>query len=321
MAVYTEICRDELVEFCAVYDLGEVLSYTGIAEGIENSNYLLTLTSGPYILTLYEKRVQPENLPFFLNLMSHLVEAGVSCPRPIATRDGAVLRELAGRPCALITFLDGISPKRLGLCHCGELGRALAEFHLAGANFDLSRPNNLSVGAWRGLLKSCGPSVNDLHPGFYGLLENEISILECGWPMALPSGIIHGDLFPDNVLFQGEHLTGIIDFYFACKDSYTFDLAVSLNAWCFESDNSFNIAKAQVLLENYSAVRGISQTEIDALPVLARGVALRFLLTRLYDWAHPPKNALVVLKGPMEYWGKFEFYKAVSNPRDYGWYL
>ncbi len=321
MAVYTKICGDELVKFCAAYDLGEVLSYTGIAEGIENSNYLLTLTSGPYILTLYEKRVKPSDLPFFLDLMNHLVKAGVSCPRPIATRGGAVLRELAGRPCALISFLDGVSPKYPMPYHCGKLGRVLAEFHLAGANFNLSRPNNLSVNSWRKLLKSCGTSVNSLRPSFYQLLENEISILEQEWPVDLPSGIIHGDLFPDNVFFHGEHLTGIIDFYFSCNDSYAFDLAVCLNAWCFERNNRFNITKAQILLDNYSSVRKISQIEIEALPVLARGVALRFLLTRLYDWTHTPKNALVTLKDPMEYWSKFEFHKAASYPCSYGWHL
>jgi homoserine kinase type II len=321
MAVYTEIYGDELIAFCATYDLGEVLSYMGIAEGIENSNYLLTLTSGPYILTLYEKRIQSTDLPFFLNLMDHLVEAGVSCPRPIPARDGVVLRELAGRPCALISFLVGVSPKISRPYHCSELGRVLAELHLASATFQLSRLNNLSVSAWRGLRKNCGSLVNDLRPGFYDQLENEISILEQEWPMALPSGIIHGDLFPDNVLFQGKRITGIIDFYFACNNSYIFDLAVCLNAWCFEPDNSFDIIKAQVFLDNYLAVRGISQIEIDALPILARGASLRFLLTRLYDWTHPPKNALVVLKDPMEYWSKFEFHKAASSPSDYGWYL
>jgi homoserine kinase type II len=321
MAVYTKIYSDELITFCAAYDLGELVSYTGITEGIENSNYLLILTSGKYILTLYEKRVQPTDLPFFLNLMKYLAEAGVSCPRPIAARNGSVLSELAGRPCALISFLAGISPKHPTSQHCGELGRVMAELHLAGSNFDLSRPNNLSVGAWRGLLKKCGPLVNDLHTGFYDQLENEILILEQEWPMTLPSGVIHGDLFPDNVFFQDERLTGIIDFYFACKDSYIFDLAVCINSWCFELDNSFNITKAQALLDNYSAVRVISQIEIDALPILARGAAVRFLLTRLYDWIHPPKNALVVLKDPMEYWAKFEFHKAASSPRDYGWHL
>ena len=321
MAVYTEISPEELVAFCAAYDLGEVLSYTGITEGTENSNYLLTLTSGLYILTLYERRVQTNDLPFFLGLMNHLAEAGVPCPRPITARDGSALRKLAGRQCALISFLAGISPKHPRLYHCRELGRVLAEFHLAGANFDLSRPNNLSLGAWPGLLISCGHLVNDLRTGFYDQLENEISILEREWPIALPWGIIHGDLFPDNVFFHGEHLTGIFDFYFACQDSYIFDLAVSLNAWCFEPDNSFNITKAQVLLENYSSVRSISQLEIDALPVLARGAALRFLLTRLYDWTHTPKNALVVLKDPMEYWDTFKFHKSASGPHDYGWYL
>ena len=321
MAVYTEIGDDELIAYCAGYELGEVLSCKGIAEGVENSNYLLTLTSGLYILTLYEKRVKQVDLPFFLNLMNHVAQAGVPCPRPIADRDGTSLRELAGRPCALIRFLPGMSPKRPKPFHCGELGRVLAEFHLASSDFDMKRSNDLSVGAWRGLLESCGRLANDLSPGIYDQLETEIQILEREWPTELPSGVIHGDLFPDNVFFRGEYLSGIIDFYFACNDCYTFDLAVSLNAWCFEPDNSFNVTKAATLLNNYAEVRGVSQKEMDALPILARGAALRVLLIRLYNFTHTPKDALVVVKDPMEYWDKLQFHKTASSPRDYGWEL
>ncbi|NQV99158.1 MAG: homoserine kinase [Rhodospirillales bacterium] len=318
MAVYTEVDDDDLIAFCGQYDLGDVLACKGIAEGVENTNYLLTLSSGPYILTLYEKRVNPADLPFFLGLMEHLAAAGVPCPQPIAARDGIALRQLAGRPCVIISFLAGMSPKKPQALHCAELGRALAEFHLGTADFAGVRANSLSVGAWRGLLESCGQDANRLRPGFYDELANELTELEADWPTDLPSGVIHADLFPDNVFFRGRYLSGLIDFYFACNDSYAYDVGICLNAWCFEPDNSFNITKAQHLLSAYRQVRDFSEPELMALPVLARGAAMRFLLTRLYDWIHTPEQALVVRKDPMEYWDKLRFHKAVSSPGEYG---
>ncbi len=318
MAVYTEIDDVELDAFCAAYDLGDVLSCKGIAEGVENSNFLLTLSSGPYILTLYEKRVDPADLPFFLGLMEHLARIGIPCPRPVAARDGLALRNLAGRPCVLVTFLAGMSPRRPKAVHCGEIGRALAELHLAGGDFSMARPNSLSVGSWRELLGNCGERANDLRPGFFDDLEKEVLFLEQVWPSDLPDGIIHADLFPDNVFFRGPYLSGLIDFYFACNDSFAYDLAICLNAWCFEPDGSFNITKAQQLLAEYNRVREFSENEMRALPILARGAAMRFLLTRLYDWIHTPKDALVVVKDPMEYWNKLQFHKAVSGPAEYG---
>ncbi len=318
MAVYTEVDDDDLIEFCARYDLGEVLACKGIAEGVENSNYLLTLTTGPYILTLYEKRVDPADLPFFLGLMDHSAAAGVPCPRPIPADTGVVLQELAGRPCVLISFLPGMSPKRPKTFHCGEVGRALAEFHRANADFTGKRLNGLSVLNWRDLLNACGSDANQLRAGFSTDLAAELDQLELMWPNGLPSGVIHADLFPDNVFFRGRHLSGVIDFYFACNDSYAYDLAICLNAWCFESDNRFNLTKARQLLSEYGTVRTISEPEMLALPLLARGAAMRFLLTRLYDWLNTPEDALVVRKDPMEYWHKLRFHRAVSSPAEYG---
>lgn len=230
MAVYTEVDDQELIDFCAAYDLGDVLSCKGIAEGVENSNYLLTLSSGPYILTLYEKRVKRSELPFFLGLMDHMAELGVPCPRPLPARDGKVLRELAGRPCVIVTFLPGMWPRRPKAAHCGEVGRALAEFHVASADFKLQRRNALSIDAWRPLLEQCGDAANDLRPGFLAELEDEVAGLEKDWPDNLPGGVIHADLFPDNVFFRDNRLSGLIDFYFACNDAYAYDLAICLNA-------------------------------------------------------------------------------------------
>jgi len=318
MAVYTEVDDDDLIRYCAQYDLGEVLACKGIAEGVENTNYLLTLTTGPYILTLYEKRVKIDDLPFFLDLMTHSAAAGVPCPKPLRGRDGAALRELCGKPSVLISFLAGMSPSRPKTFHCAEVGRALGEFHLANADFEGVRENDLSVSSWRGLLDASGDRIDQLRPGLYQALGAELDGLELAWPSDLPCGIIHADLFPDNVFFRGQYLSGLIDFYFACTDSFAYDLAVCLNAWCFEPDGSFNIAKAQALLTSYAGVREFTQSEMASLPVLARGASMRFLLTRLYDWIHTPEDAWVVRKDPMEYWHKMKFHQAVSGPGDYG---
>lgn len=318
MAVYTEVDDDDLIAFCADYDLGDVLACKGIAEGIENSNYLLTLTSGSYILTLYEKRVQVADLPFFLGLMEHLVRVGVPCPKPIATQSGQVLRELSGRPCVLVSFLAGMSPKKPQAYHCKELGRALAEFHVGAADYPRTRDNDLSVSSWRPLLEKSGTGADSVRAGFYGEIETELADLEANWPNGLPSGVIHADLFPDNVFFRGPYLSGLIDFYFACNDSYAYDIAICLNAWCFEPDNSFNITKAHQILKTYSDVRPVSKAELDVLPLLARGAAMRFLLTRLYDWLNTPEGALVTRKDPMEYWDKLKFHKSVKSPAEYG---
>ncbi len=318
MAVYTEVTDAELTAFVAEYEIGEPLSCKGIAEGIENSNYLLAAEGGTYILTLYEKRVKRADLPFFLGLMEHLGARGVPCPTPLKGRDGKMLRTLCGRPAAIVTFLDGMWPRRVTPEHCARLGEAMARMHLAGLDFHLGRANALSVDGWRPLLDASAARAEEVRPGLAGDLEAELDDLESRWPAGLPSGVIHADLFPDNVFFRADHLSGIIDFYFACSDFFAYDLAICLNAWCFETDGSFNITKARRMLTAYRKVRDFSADELDALPLLARGSAMRFLLTRLYDWLNTPPGALVTPKDPLEYMKKLEFHRGVQGPGAYG---
>jgi len=295
-----------------------VLSCKGIAEGVENSNFLLTASTGPYILTLYEKRVRPDDLPFFLNLMDHLAVRGVPSPRPVAARDGNRLRRLSGRPAAIVSFLAGMWVRKPLPEHCTQVGQALAELHQAGADFEMVRKNDLSIGDWRPLLARSAARADDVRPGLLDELNREIESLEAVWPSDLETGVIHADLFPDNVFFRDGRLSGIIDFYFACTDMFAYDLAVCLNAWCFEADRSFNITKANRLLDGYRQVREIPAKEMASLPVLARGSALRFLLTRLFDWLNTPENAFVTPKDPLEYLEKLQFHRSVNGPEAYG---
>jgi homoserine kinase type II len=318
MAVYTDVPDDELRVFVGEYDIGEVVSCKGIAEGVENSNFLLRTDSGTFILTLYEKRVAPRDLPFFIGLMEHLASAGIACPTPVHGRDGIALRVLCGRPAAIVTFLDGMWPRRIKPFHCAALGGAMAALHRASTSFAMSRPNTLSLAGWRELFEACRGRADEVSPGLAAELAGEIDGLEAAWPRDLPSGVIHADLFPDNVFFRGEAVSGIIDFYFACTDFFAYDVAIGLNAWCFEADFSFNVTKARLLLSNYRAVRPISAAELAALPLLARGSALRFLLTRLYDWLNQPAGAMVRPKDPLEYLQKLRFHRSVGGPGDYG---
>jgi homoserine kinase type II len=318
MAVYTEVTDDDVAAFLREYELGEVVSMKGIAEGVENSNFLLSTTAGTYILTLYEKRVKRADLPFFLGLMEHLADRGIRCPTPIHGRDGRALRELCGRPAAIVTFLQGMWPKRVDVNHCRKLGRAVAEMHAAGRDFPLSRPNDLSVDGWRPLLESCGARADEVEPGLAEELNTELDVLEQAWPRDLPEGVIHADLFPDNVFFHKGEVSGFIDFYFACNDQLAYDLAVCLNAWCFEPSNEFNATKARALLQAYQEVRRFSEAELHALPTLARGAAMRFLLTRLFDWLNHPEGAYVAPKDPREYLRKLRFHREVRGPGAYG---
>jgi len=318
MAVYTEVSDVELEAFVAEYDIGEVLSFKGIAEGVENSNYVLHTERGPYILTLYEKRVAAADLPFFLGLMDHLAARGCPCPTPIHGRDGSALRTLAGRPAAIVSFLRGMWPKRIMPAHCAQLGSAMAGMHAAGSGFALSRANALSVRGWRTLFAACEARAHEVHGEFASAIPTELDYLERAWPTDLPIGVIHADLFPDNVFFLHDRLSGLIDFYFACNDFLAYDIGVCLNAWCFESDGSFNVTKATLLLARYQEVRPLNPAEVAALPLLARGAAMRFLLTRLYDWLNHPAGAMVRRKDPMEYWQKLRFHQAVKGPEAYG---
>ena len=319
MAVYTDVAADELAEFLGRYDIGELLSYKGIAEGVENSNFLLHARGGYFILTLYEKRVARDDLPFFLGLMTHLARHGISCPQPLKNRSGEALGTLAGRPAAIINFLEGVWPRKPNASHCAGVGEALARMHLAGGDFAMSRANALSVSGWRPLFDQAQSRADEVQPGLRDFIAAELDHLESGiWPKNLPQGVIHADLFPDNVFFLGEELSGIIDFTFACNDCLAYDVAICLNAWCFESDYSFNVTKARAFLNGYSRERELSDAEQHALPLLARGAALRFLLTRLVDCLNVPPGALVRPKDPLEYVRKLRFQQGVASIRDYG---
>lgn len=318
MAVYTDISDDELRAFVASYDVGEVVSSQGIAEGVENSNFAVRTTRGSFILTLYEKRVAERDLPFFLNLMEHLAARGVSCPTPLKTRGGETLRHLNGRPAAMVTFLEGLWPRRIAVRHCSQVGEALARLHQAGADFPMRRPNALSVAGWGTLLDATRAEADSVKPRLAAALDAEYQYLAANWPTALPVGVIHADLFPDNVFFLNDRLSGLIDFYFACTDALSYDLAVCLNAWCFEADGSLNVTKARALFQGYQAIRPLEARERAALPLLARGSALRFLATRLYDWLNHAPEAFVNPKDPLEYWAKLRFHQSVTDASAYG---
>lgn len=318
MAVYTDVSAEDLVEFLKAYELGPLLSFKGIAEGVENSNYLIETGSGRYILTLYEKRVKREDIPFFLGLMGHLADRGINCPLPVRAHDGEALRMLAGRPAAIVTFLEGVSYRRPSVQHCAALGGALAGLHEAAKGFSIHRANALSVSGWRPLAEAAGTRADDVAPGLAIAIANELADLETHWPRTLEKGIIHADLFPNNVLFVGDQLSGLIDFYFAAEDSFAYDLAICLNAWCFEPDFSFNLTKGRALISAYRAKRPMTRAEIEALPVLCRGAALRFLLTRLVDWLNVPAGALVRPLDPMEYFKKLRFHQGVQAASAYG---
>ncbi len=318
MAVYTDVSDEELQQFLAGYDIGALLAYKGIAEGVENSNFVLHTTAGFFILTLYEKRVAAGDLPFFLNLIEHLAARGLTCPQPVRGRGGEALGRLVNRPAAIFTFLDGMWIRRPNVAHCGAVGDALARLHLAGADFAMTRRNALSIEGWRSLFDAAGGRADTVQKGLSAAIGRELAWLEGEWPRDLPQGVIHADLFPDNVFFLGDRLSGLIDFYFACTDSLAYDVAICLNAWCFEPDRSYNITKGRALLNGYMRARKLNAREIAALPTLCRGAALRFLLTRLVDWLEVPPGALVRPRDPLEYYRKLRFHQADVSARDYG---
>ncbi|MEK9710593.1 MAG: homoserine kinase, partial [Alphaproteobacteria bacterium] len=273
MAVYTTVDDTALNRFLAAYDIGEVLSFAGIAEGVENSNYLLRTTKAHFILTLYEKRVDAGDLPFFIELMTHLSAAGMNCPLPVAARDGQILHELAGRPCALFSFLDGTFSRFPNRTKCHALGASLAELHVKAQGVSRHRANALGPASWTPLLRSIGSDANILADGMHQTITTRLEQILSDWPSDLPHGIIHADLFPNNVLFVGDKLTGLIDFYFACEDILAYDIGICLNSWCFEADGSFNMTKSRALIQGYESVRRLSVAEKQAIPVLAAGSA------------------------------------------------
>jgi homoserine kinase type II len=319
MAVYTEVTSSQLSAFLESYDIGNAVAFKGIAEGVENSNYLLDTESGRYILTLFEKRTNPEDLPYFMGVMDHLAVKGFPAPLPVKGKDGETLRELCGRPAVIISFLSGMSINRPSPKQCRSLGEGLAKFHQALSDYAGERTNNLSVDGWRNLYDGRAQSAENIASGLSAQLESDLDFLEKNWPQNLPKGVIHADLFTDNAFFIGDDLSGVIDFYFACNDALAYDIAVCLNAWCFEPDRGeYNLTKGRALLLGYQSIRPLADSEKEALPILAQGAAMRFCLTRLVDWDDTPKDALVRPKNPIEYVQKLAFHRNVKSYQDYG---
>ena len=319
MAVYTDVSDEELRAFVAGYDLGDVLSFKGIAEGVENSNFFVQTARSPFILTLYEKRVAESDLPFFLGLMEHLAERGITCPLPVRDTRGVALGRLAGRPAVLVTFLTGLALRRPAAAHCRQVGRALAQMHDAARDFGIRRPNALSLAGWGPLVERAGEDANRVASGLAERSRRTLAELTEAWPADLPGGVIHADLFTDNVFFARDELSGLIDFYFACDDALAYDLAICLNAWCFEPDGSYNATKGRAMIAGYQSVRALEPEEVAALPLLARGAAFRFMLTRLVDWLNVPPGALVKPKDPLEYDRKLAFHGRMTRAAEYGW--
>jgi homoserine kinase type II len=310
VAVYTDISDAELEAFLARYDLGTPISFKGIAEGVENSNFLLETDRGRYFLTIYERRVRAEDLPFFLGFMLHLAQHGFPSATPIADRGGTLLGEMRGKPAAIVSFLTGISVRRPSPDHCREAGRGLAWLHEAGAGFAGRRANDLGQAAWAGVFAPLKDEAEHLKPGLAATIEHDLAHLARAWPSGLPEGVVHADYFPDNVFFREGRFSAAFDFYFAARDALAYDIGVALNAWCFEPDGSFNVTAAAAFVAGYQSRRPLSQAERAALPVLAHGAALRFFLTRLADWRATPAGALVKPKDPMEYERKLAVHRA-----------
>ena len=321
MAVYTEIDSDTLAEFAAQYPLSQIDEFKGITAGVQNSNFLLTTADAKYILTIYESSangVAAADLPFFLGLMLHLSAQGLSCPVPLARKDGGLISTIKNKPAALVSFLKGRSVKTPHPEHCRALGAAMAQMHLAGDGFELTRPNNHGLGNWQALFERCHSRADEVSPDLTRAMERELTRLKENWPDNLPTGIIHADLFPDNVFFMQGDMSGLIDFYFACNDFYAYDLAIALNAWCFEADATFNVTKARALLSGYQNLRPLAPEEIDAVPILGAGAAMRFLTTRLFDWLNQVDGAQVEPKNPNDFLRRLRFHRSATRPADYG---
>jgi homoserine kinase type II len=301
----------------AQYEIGAPVRSEGIAEGVENTNYKLTTATGAYILTIFEKRVAEADLPFFIGVMERLAERGFQAPRPIAARDGGYLARAKGKPAAIVSFLDGVWPRKIELWHCAAVGEALARMHLALDGFDMDRPNALGLLGWETLIVPRMHEVEKLRPGLAALVTQDMMRVRAGWRNDLPRGVIHSDLFPDNALFAGGELTGVIDFYFACTDALAYDLAVCLNAWCFDGSR-YDFERGRAMIAGYRRVRQLSSSERASLPVLAYGAALRFFATRLADWTAAPEGATVTPKDPLEYADKLAFHREARGAAFYG---
>lgn len=309
MAVYTHLGAEELARLIAAYDVGDLVSAKGIAEGVSNSNWLVETTRGRFILTMYERRIDTAELPFFLGLLDHLSDHGCAVPRTIHDRDGAAFRTIEGKAVALIEFLPGVSPTRPTPAQARAVGAALASVHLAGLAFGQERINRLDPAfSCNALEQTDQTALGSIDPAMPETVAMAQAVAK-SWPGDLPRSVIHSDLFPDNVLMLGDRVTGMIDFYFACTDAMAYDLAVTHAAWCFDKrGETFDPALGKALVEGYECVRPLEGRERQELPLLAQGACLRFVASRTEDWLDTPADALVTRKDPMDFVRRWRFY-------------
>ena len=320
MAVYTKLSKDELKKFLLKYNLGELLNYKEIKEGIENTNYFINAEKGKFILTLYEKRVEEKDLPFFIGLMKNLFDKKFPSPEPIINKNGNYISEILNKKAAVVSFLTGNSKKVLSPNDCYEVGVYAAKLHLITADLTGKRQNKLSVNAWRKIYNKVKKDCSKIYQDLPKIIEENLNNIEKDWPKNIPAGIIHADLFPDNIFFNKNKLSGIIDYYFSCNDFYAFEIAVCLNALCFEGKNenlSFNVTKAKKFIDGYSSLKKLTENEKNSLKVLCQGAAMRFLLTRVFDYLNLTEGAIVKIKDPIEYLKRLEFHNNVKNYQDY----
>ena len=320
MAVYTKLSENNLKDFFSKYNLGKLLKFQGIQEGIENSNYFVKTDSGKFILTVYEKRVEEKDLPFFMGLMKNIFNKNFPSPEPIINKNGNYITEIFGKKAAVVSFLEGASKKNLTPDNCYEVGIYTAKLHMITKNLNIKRTNRLSVNSWRLIYRKIQRDCSKIYPDLTKIIERNLEVIEDQWPKNIPRGIIHADLFPDNIFFKGNKLTVIIDFYFSCYDFYALEIAICLNALCFEGKNenlSFNVTKAKKFIDGYSSIRKLTEEEKESLKILCHGAAMRFLLTRVFDYLNLTEDALVKIKDPVEYLKRLEFHNSVKNYQDY----
>lgn len=314
MAVYTIVTAEALAALLERYDVGELTSVKGIAEGVENSNYLVDTRDASgrdrrFILTLYEKRVDACDLPFFMALLDHLADRALPVPRAVRDRNGVQLQEVATRPACLIEFLPGVSVAHPTAAQAQAMGAAMGQMHVAVVGFELARPNTLGLADWRVLAARCGDDLDRIEAGLRDQVRDELDWLDLHWPRDLPRAVIHADLFPDNVLMRGDAVGGLIDFYFACTEVRAWDVAVAHAAWSFADDGTrYDADVGDALIAGYDDVHGLSDAERGAFPALARGACLRFLLTRAWDWLNTPAGALVTRKDPLAFRRRLDHY-------------
>jgi homoserine kinase type II len=317
MAVYTKLEHQEVRQFLEQYNINNFKDYKGITEGVENTNYLIKTSEQDYILTIYEKRVDENDLPFFIKLLSYLSENKFPCPKPIANKNNEKINRIKNKNAALVTFLNGQSKNKITSEECFEIGKITAQLHEITKKFDINRKNNLSIENWESIFEKTIKQKIDLDESIIKKTKNYLNFLKDKWPKNLPQGIIHADLFPDNIFFRNNKVSGIIDFYFACNDFFAYEIAICINSLCFDNNSTFNMTKAKNLIDGYTSIKTLSEDEKKYLPILSMGAAMRFFLTRLYDFYHTDNKADVKIKDPFEYFKKIEFHSTIKNFNEY----